>query len=379
MEQYIERNFPELYPDTKARFKAYINCLLQSDDVVSLLNSIGSYTDPNLESELSVPGGDSNFFMHRELHPLAYKFKDLRYQTVIAYSRYFKDKTLFEMIANWFLVGEAEVLYGRIASWPLVKTMDEPGPKTMDQGYVMDMYVQSLHVVMFRMVYSMDRRIPGDSFESLEESINKIQDLLILVTPARVPVVFNTVPMYYVGVAPYEFDSDIDSGNLYVEGAGVYSNPNRPFFLEDKREEVHLGYEGDLEIELEGGEAFIKEGVFSKGMTVVSSPFEDHVQLGIIAGLKDEELGNQDGGCYGIVESNVVGQHYTMSREGRKLTLLLEGPFPIFRVSIFSARSDSSLRDVLSDIKLSFDPTYMRRHIRGSFPLYSVQVLINFG
>lgn len=378
MGQYVERNLPELYPDTKARFKAYIECLLQSDDVVSLLDEIAAYTDPNLESELVVPGGESRFFLHRELSPLAGKFQDLRYQTVIAYSRYFKNKTLFEMIANWFLGGDAEVVYGGIASWPVVRTMDEPGDKAFDQGYTMDMYVQSLSVVMFRMFYSMDKRLPGDSFESLVAGIDKIRDLLILVTPARVPVVFNTVPVYYVGAVPYKFDSDIASGNLYVEGVGVVANPDRPFYLEDKAEEVHLGYEGELRIGLEDGKAFMESDVFSKGMDVISSPFEDPDQLDIIAALSDEELGNPDTGFYAIVESNVISQSYSISREGRKLTLLLEGPFPISWVTIFSARSDSNLRGVLSDIKLEFNPALMRRYIRGQFPLYSVQVLIDF-
>lgn len=374
----MERNFPELFPDTKARFKAYIKCLLQSDDVVSLLDAIAERTDPNLESELVAPGGVSNFFLNQELHPLAYKLKDLRYQTVITYSRYFKNKTLFNMIANWFLNGEAEAVYGGIASWPVVKTMDEPGNKMMDQGYTMDMYVQGLSVVMFRMFYSMDKYIPGDSFEDLVASIDKIQDLLILVTPARVPVVFNTVPMYYVGIAPYKFNSDIDSGNLYVDGAGVSANPNRPFYLKDKEEEVHLWYEGDLNVELEDGKAFVESGVFSKGMSVVSSPFEDPDQLSILANLKDEELGDPDLGYFSDVESNVLSQHYTISRERRKLTLLLEGSSPISRVTIFSVRSDHSLRGVLNDIRLEFDLAMMRRYIRGSFPLYSVQVLIDF-
>jgi hypothetical protein len=377
VEQYVERNFPELYPDTKSRFKAYIKCLLQSDDVVSMLDEIAAYTDPNLESELVAPGGESRFFMLRELHPLVGKYQDLRYQTVIAYSRYFKDKTLFEMIANWFLDGRAEVVYGGIASWPVVQTMDEQG-KAFDQGYTMDMYVQSLHVVMFRLFYSMDGRIAGDSFESLAAGIDKIQDLLILVTPARVPVVFNTVPMYYVGLAPYEFESNIDTGNLYVKGEGVSVNPNRPFYLEDKAAEVHLAYEGDLDVEMEDGGVFIKPGVFSKGMSVLSSPFEDPDQMEIISGLRDDELGSKDSGYYAIVESNVVSQYYSISREGRRLKLLLEGPFPISRITIFSAESTSGLREVLSDIKLEFDPGVMRRYIRGLFPLYSVQVLIDF-
>jgi hypothetical protein len=346
--------------------------------VVSLLNDIAKYTDPNLESELVAPGGDSLFFLNRELHPLAYKFQDLRYQTVITYSRYFKNKSLFEMISNWFLNGKAEVIYGGIATWPVVRTMDEPDKQTMDQGYTMDMYVQSLSVIMFRMVYSMDRRIPGDSFEVLKESIDKIQDLLILVTPARVPVVFNTVPMYYVGIAPFKFDSDIDSGNLYVEGKGVTANPNRPFYLVDKKKDAHLVYEGDLDIEIDGVDAYVKAGVFSKGMDVLSSPFEDPDQMSIIATLADEELGDPTTGYFADVTSNVLGQHYDISREGRRLTLLLEGPFPISWITIFSARSTSPIRGVLSDIKLQFDPAEMRRYIRGSFPLYSVQVLIDF-
>jgi hypothetical protein len=373
VEQYVERNFPELYPDTKNRFKAYINSLLGSEDVVSLLDSIGAYTDPNLESELAVSGGESSFFMHRELHPLAYKYQDLRYQAVIAYSRYFKDQTLFEMIADWFLGGDAVVSYGGVASWPVVQTMDEPGNKAFDQGYSMDMYVQGLPVLVFRLFYSLDRRVLGDSFDDLVAGINKVLDLLVLVTPARIPVLFHTIPVFYVGCAPYKFESDIVSGNLYVEGEGVASNPDRPFHLESRGEEVYLAYDGDLEFELEDGKVFTKSGVFSGGMSVALSPFEDPDQLNIVAGLDTGKLGSGDNGYYFVVESNVFSQYYSVSRKGRKLIVLLEGPAPVTSLRIFSNYAG------LNDIELEFDPALMPRYISDSFPLYSVQVLIDFG
>jgi hypothetical protein len=369
VEQYVERNFPDLFPETKRRFRIYINSLLQSDGVVSLMDSIAAHTDPNLESELAVSGGESLFLMPGELHPLARKYRDLRFQTVIAYSRYFKDRTLFEMIANWFLGGDAEVRYGNIASWPVARTMDEPN-KAFDQGYTMDMYVQGLAAVTFRMFYSLDSRVPGDSFESLVSSIDKVYDLLILVTPARTPVIFNTIPTYYVGAAPYKFE--VVSGGLYVEGAGVSSNPNRPFYLENAKEKVNLIYEGDLSVENEGGGIFINSDVFSVGMEAVSHPFEDPVQLSIIADLDAEELGNPDGGYYASVASDVVSPYWVLSREGRRLTLLLEGPTPISRVVLFSEHP------ALADIVLEFNPALMYRYIRGPFPLYGVRVLIDF-
>jgi hypothetical protein len=368
VDQYVERNFPDLFPDTKIRFKKYISSLLGSSEVVSLLGDIAAYMDPNLESELLGPGGESLFFMHRELHPLAHKYQDLRYQAVLAYSRYFKDQTLFDMIANWFFDGKAEVRYGGVATWPVVKTMDEPR-KAFDQDYTMDMYVQGLSVVMFRMLYSLDRRIPGDSFEFLVEIIDRIYDLLVLVSPARLPIIFNTIPTFYVGAAPYKFE--VISGGLYVEGMGVSANPNRPFYLENQGEVVRLMYEGDLEFEMVDGELFAKSGMFSKGMEVVSHPFDDPVQLDVIANLDDEKLGS-NGGHYFNVESNVISQYFLISREGRKLTLLLESPIPISKITVFSEHLG------LNDIVMEFNPNLVQRYIRGPFPLYGVVVIIDF-
>jgi hypothetical protein len=372
VEQYIERNFPDLFPATKSRFKAYINALLHSEDVSSLLDSIAAYTDPGLESELTVPGGASEFFLHRELHPLAGKYQDLRFQTVLAYSRYFKDETLFRMIADWFLKGDAEVRYGNIATWPVVKTMDEPR-KYFDQGYTMDMYVQGLSVVMFRMFYSLDRRIPGYSFEELKANIDELFNLLILVTPARVPVIFNTVPSFYIGIAPFKFDLDVVSGGLYVEGESVSVNPNRPFFLENDREVVNLLYEGDLEVEMENGMVFTGSGTFSGGMEVPVHPFDDQNQLDILAGLSVDKLGNKDGGYYASVESSMEGPYVFISREGRRLTLLVESSVPIQWITLFSEHPE------LSNIEMRFNTSLMPRYIQGAFPLFGVRVFIDFG
>jgi hypothetical protein len=370
--QYIKRNFPDLFPETMGRFEAYISSLLGSEDVVAMLDIIASYTDPGMESGLMSPGGDSSFFFNQELHPLAQKYQDLRYQTVITYSRYFKDMTLFQMINDWFLDGAAQVSFSSIASWPVVKTMDESHNKAFDQGYHMDMFVQSLSVLMFRMFYTSDYRIPGNSFQTLVASIDKIWDLLVLVTPARIPVIFNTIPMYYVGglkEAPYEFLSDIVSGNLYVDGKDVFSNPNRPFYLENQGNEVHLAYEGSFEIRREGDEVVFEYD--SGGMTVVASPFEDPVQSGVAAGLDENFLGIKEG-YYFEVTSNVPGQFYDISREGRRLKILLDCMSPITDVTV---RSNHSLLD---DVVLSFDPDSILRHVQGSFPLYSVQIILDF-
>jgi hypothetical protein len=367
----VERNFPDLFPDTRERFKAYINSLLQSEDVSSLLDNIAAYTDPNLESELLGPGGDSVFFLHKELHPLAAKFQDLRRQTVLAYSRYFKDETLFKMIASWFMKGDAEVSYGNIARWPIVKTMDEPR-KHFDQGYTMDMYVQGLQVLMFRMFYSLDRRIPGDSFEELVASIKELYDLLILVAPARIPIIFNTIPTFYVGIAPFRFYLDLVSGDLYVEGRWVSSNPNRPFFLEHDGEVVNLLYEGDLDIEMENGKVFIGSGSLSGGVELPAHPFDDQDQLDVIAGLSPDKLGNSDGGYFFNVDCNVVGPYVSISRKGRQLTLLVEGFSPILWVTVFSGHP------ALSNIEMKFDPNVMPRYMSGAFPLYGVRILIDF-
>jgi hypothetical protein len=375
--QYIERNFPFMFPDTKARFKAYIECLLSSSDVNSLLDAIAAYTNPGLESELISPMGDSSFFFHRELHPLAHQYRDLRYQVVLAYSRYFKDLTLFNMIGDWFLDGKAEISYGGLASWPVVSTMDEPWSPCFDQTYTMDMYDQSLPVLMFRMFYVRDDRLQGSLYEDLVASIKRVEDLMILVTPARVPVLFHTVPSYYVGMIPFKFDSDIDSGNLYVEGDGVSANPNRPFYLVPDGEVTELGYEGDLEFDMDGGDLHLTSGSFLTGLTLVSSPFNDEEQLEIIAGLNVEDLGRRPDsegvvGYYYSVLSNVTPQRYFIFRAGRRLTILLDCPTAINRVVVFSNHPE------LSDIVMEFDPDSMPRYAVGPVPLFSVRVVIDF-
>jgi hypothetical protein len=375
--QYVERNFPSLLPDTKGRFEAYIKCLLSSSDVNSLLDSIAAYFNPGLEAEFAFPVGESKFFFHRELHPLARQYQDLRYQAVLAYSRHFKDLTLFNMIADWFLCGRAEVSYGSLASWPVAKTMDEEWIPCFDQEYTMDMYDQGLPVLMFRMFYLRDGRLQGNSFEELVASIKSVLGLIVLVAPARVPVIFHTVPVYYVGIVPFKFESDIDSGNLYVSGEGVAANPNRPFYLVPDGEVTELGYEGDLEFRAEDGCLYATSDTFFNGMTLVSSPFEDEAQLGLIAGLNAEELGRRPNaewevGYYYSVVSNVIPQRCTLSRAGRRLAVLLDCPINITEVTIFSSHPE------LSDIVVRFDPGLMPRHIKGSVPLFGVQIIIDF-
>jgi hypothetical protein len=375
--RYVERNFPSLLPDTKARFAAYIKSLLSSSDVNSLLDRVAAYTNPGLESELLSPSGESSFFFHRELHPLARQYQDLRYQTVLAYSRYFKDLTLFKLIGDWFLSGEAEASYGGV-SGEAVSTMDESWDPRFDQLYTMDMYSQGLSVVMFRMFYVQDKRIPGSSYGDLVASIKKARDILLLVAPARVPVVFNTIPSYYVGVVPFKFDSDIASGNLYVEGEGVAANPNRPFFLVPEGEVTDLAYEGSLKFEREGDDLYTTSDSFLVGLTMLSSPFEDDAQLDIIAGLEDADLGRKSdfgegGGYFYSVVSNVAPLRYSISRAGRELTILLEGPWAVTDVTIFSGHPG------LSDIVLQFDPEAMPRYESESLPIFSVRVIVDFG
>jgi hypothetical protein len=341
------------------------------------LDSIAAYTNPGLETELLSPAGESGFFFHRELHPLAHQYRDLQYQTVLAYSRHFKDLTLFNMIGDWFLNGKAEVYYGGLSSRPVARVMDEEWNPCFDQEYTMDMYDQGLPVLMFRMFYLRDRRLQGDSFEDLVASIKRVLGLIILVVPARVPVIFHTVPTYYVGITPFKFESDIDSGNLYVSGEGVAANPNRPFSLVPNGEVTELGYDGALEFKIEDGNLYATSGDFSTGLTMVSSPFEDDAQLSLIAGLNVEDLGRRpdsDGevGYFYSVVSNVFSQRYTLSRTGRRLTVLLDCPIQITEVFIFSGHPG------LSDIVMQFDPNLMPQYVKGSVPLFSVQIVINF-
>jgi hypothetical protein len=107
-------------------------------------------------------------------------------------------------------------------------------------------------------------------------------------------------------------------------------------------------------------------------MEVMSHPFDDPVQLGIIAGLDAAKLGDSNGGYYSGIDSNVVSPYWVLSREGRKLTLLLEGPNPISRVALFSGHPE------LVDVVLKFDSELMPRYIRGTFPLYGVRVVVDF-
>jgi hypothetical protein len=242
----------------------------------------------------------------------------------------------------------------------------------------MDMYDQGLPVVMFRMFYIRDGRLQGNSYEELVSSIKSVKDILLLVTPARVPVVFHTVPSYFVGSVPFKFESDIVSGNLYVEGEGVTVNPIRPFSLVPKGEVTELGYEGSLKFELDEGNLYATSDTFLVGLTMISSPFDDEDQLEILAGLASEDLGRKsdfEGGAgyfYSVV-SNVNPQRYSISRVGRRVTILLEGPLAVTDVTIFSNHSE------LSDIVMRFDPNSMPRYESISLPIFGVQIIIDFG
>jgi hypothetical protein len=222
------------------------------------------------------------------------------------------------------------------------------------------------------MFYSLDQRVPGNSFEELRANIDELYDLLVLVTPARVPVIFNTVPSFYISIAPFKVDLDVVSGGLYVEGEGVSADPNRPFFLENEGERVNLLYDGDLHVEMEDGMVFTGSGSFSKGMEVMVHPFSDPDQLSILAGISADKLGNKDGGYFYSVETSIEGPYVTISREGRRITLLVESSGPIQWVTLFSEHPD------LNDIEMKFDISMMPRYIKGAFPLFGVRVFIDF-
>jgi hypothetical protein len=340
-----------------------------------------------MESMAETPDGHSVFIVPRELHPLAQKYMDVKSQTVLTYSRYFKDMTLFRMLADWYLRGEARVSYEPLVSWDIAKTTDEEKQKHTDRGFYTDMFLLGIPVIYYRLFYSRDARVPGDSYQDVYDSIINSRDLLFLVIPARLPVIFNTIPCYYVGpisLSPFIFRLSLVSGELVLESE--YPVPDFSLEAEDSMvlgSPKHLMYDGDLDVGIESdGHAYLySEAAISVdvqlGMDVVSSPFDDADQMEILKSFTGEDLDRyyRDVVCN---ELNFVGGQvnnyyvYPPEWEGRRKVIMLDSQNPITEVVIYSGYEG------LSDIRLEFFPELMPRYLGVDVPLYSVRIMIDF-
>jgi hypothetical protein len=280
------------------------------------------------------------------------------------------------MVAAEFLTGEATVRYGRNLVKATIKTTDEYGSKMTDQGYYTDSYLEAFPVLVFELPYAIDERLPGVYYEDLIKNIEKVFELLFLVLPARVPIVFNTIPYFYVGLVdlvPFKFH--VDGSQLLVE----YNPPPPDVYLVPDGVKKYLHYDGDLDLHrgvaAQGEDAnHVYLGLESSPPSVaydstyvIESPFSVPDQVGVIAGFSESDIEHY----YSNVFSNVQNQYVSFKFDGKKKIILVDGMVEISEVIIYSGRSD------LNNIILKFEDSKIRRYFSG-VPLYSVQIMIDF-
>jgi hypothetical protein len=204
IERYVNRNTPDAFPALRKYFKGYIYSLLNSGEVEGRLEFLRGLTDAGVPGEGGSHAG--SLFLHGELHPLAESFSDYKYQVAFAYSRLFKDLSLYRIAGGLFFSAFSVVQDYIVGSGTLLSTdivVGQASGKSVygstDTGYYTDEAVEGVLIIRYFLEFPMDSRLGDAESDSFEESIRGVCGLLQLVAPARLAVLFHVDFYFYIG------------------------------------------------------------------------------------------------------------------------------------------------------------------------------------
>ena len=198
--KYISKTTPESLPLVGKFYAAYMGALLKSSLITGALDTLhaisGADSDPDVES--------LNFLLKDFCSSVGVNY-EARYREAILRSLVRKDEEFFRWFGDQYL-GGVRVLRlraGLFGDKEGIETTDmeiEDEIATTDMGLFTDMYIRAPTTIVF------DFESQGMTKDKAIQMIEKVIDLLLLVSPARLPVLFRFVPDEEVG------SIDIDGG-----------------------------------------------------------------------------------------------------------------------------------------------------------------------
>jgi len=208
--KFVLRSVPETMKVTARNIEGYVTAMLKSlvDDELWKTEvdaeGISRFGKENIfrDAFASLRTNAEAKRIHNELSPLSQRFSDDRYQSVIAYSRLFKDFHLFKMIGDVFLGGAKPIMVRGDAFYQsMVLETDEPLEPTTDvSGLYTDMRENAYPVIRYDLSYSNDPRLMElglPSYGQLYGILKDVVDFISIVIPARLMVLLNAIPCFY--------------------------------------------------------------------------------------------------------------------------------------------------------------------------------------